>query len=325
MVEQGARAPTFSVIIPCYNNAQFIRETVGSALSQTRQPLQVIVVDDASSDSSVSVLREFGEKITLLPQGENRGGSAARNIGASVAEGDYLVFLDGDDVLAPWALELYGRIAETKRPKVILASLFFFGGASVPESDIYLRGDAPIRDFDVYSTDIEIVDYGMLRNKDRPFRRGGTSMVIERDSFNRVKGWSEDIFPAEDTELLLKLLYEAPAVQILSPPSAYYRVHGENITRQVRRYCAALTLVIKRARERRYTPPEQKRSDAYEFLAGQVLYWSRSGLRTKDYGLAFKILAEGLPMVFVAMTRKVASLAKGRLPAERLGPLKDVH
>jgi hypothetical protein len=148
-------------------------------------------------------------------------------------------------------------------------------------------------------------------------------MVIERDSFNRAGGWSEDIFPAEDTELLLKLLYEAPAIQILSPPSAYYRVHGENITRQVSRYCAALTLVIKRARERRYTPAEHKRSDAYEFLAGQVLYWSRSGLKTKDYGLALKMLAEGLPMVVVAITRKVAGLAKGRLPSERLGPLKE--
>jgi glycosyltransferase involved in cell wall biosynthesis len=282
----------------------------------------VIVVDDASSDSSVSILREFEESIVFLPQNTNRGVCATRNVGSAVATGDYLVFLDGDDVLAPWALELYRRVAEAKRPKIILASLFFFGRSASIRSDAG-QWDAPINNIDVSAIDIEIVNFGILSNKDRSFRRSGTAMVIERALFNRIGGWTENMRLGGDTEMLLKMLYEEPTIQILSPFSAYYREHDNNATLQVRRYCASIMNVINLVKNGQYTPAGRKRSDAYAFLAGQVLYWIQTALKAKEYRSAFKMLTHGSPMVFVAITRKIAGLAKGRLPSERLGPLKE--
>src|SRR5689334_19435660 len=97
-----------SIVITCYNQRDFIRDAVESALLQRAD--EVIVVDDASDDGSSEILRTYGDAITLGRMPSNGGPARARNRGASMATGDYLVFLDGDDVLMPWALEIYRRI-----------------------------------------------------------------------------------------------------------------------------------------------------------------------------------------------------------------------
>jgi len=86
-----------SVIIPCYNAGSYIAEAIGSVLAQAAAPLQVIVVDDGSTDDSSVVLRSFGNKIEYYRQ-ENAGISAARNAGLAHAHGAFLAFLDADDI-----------------------------------------------------------------------------------------------------------------------------------------------------------------------------------------------------------------------------------
>lgn len=86
-----------SIIIPNYNNAEFLNSSVTSALSQDYPNIEVIVVDDGSTDDSVMILKEFGSKIRFLRQ-PNAGAAAARNLGIRNASGEYLAFLDSDDV-----------------------------------------------------------------------------------------------------------------------------------------------------------------------------------------------------------------------------------
>ena len=86
-----------SIIIPNYNNAEFLNSSVTSALSQDYPNIEVIVVDDGSTDDSVMILKEFGSKIRILRQ-PNAGAAAARNLGIRNASGEYLAFLDSDDV-----------------------------------------------------------------------------------------------------------------------------------------------------------------------------------------------------------------------------------
>jgi glycosyltransferase involved in cell wall biosynthesis len=95
---------TISVIIPTYNYARFLREAIDSALAQTHAPLEVIVVDDGSTDETAQVLAEYGAKIRPLWQ-ENQGVAAARNTGLAAARGEYVTFLDSDDVWKPRKLE----------------------------------------------------------------------------------------------------------------------------------------------------------------------------------------------------------------------------
>lgn len=93
-------APLVSVIIPTYNRAATLRRTVDSALSQTYRPLEIIVVDDGSTDATEEVIRSYGERILGIVQ-PNGGPSAARNTGAAAANGEWLAFLDSDDVWKP--------------------------------------------------------------------------------------------------------------------------------------------------------------------------------------------------------------------------------
>ncbi|HYE37152.1 glycosyltransferase family A protein [Methylocaldum sp.] len=89
--------PLVSVVIPAYNAMAFLRQTLDSVLAQTYDNLEVIVVDDGSTDGTSDLLHGYGERITVLRQA-NAGQAAARNYGARVARGDMLAFLDSDDL-----------------------------------------------------------------------------------------------------------------------------------------------------------------------------------------------------------------------------------
>jgi glycosyltransferase involved in cell wall biosynthesis len=96
-------SPAVSVIIPCYNQGRFLADAIESALNQSYNRREVIVVDDGSTDDSSQVVSKYSDIILVRQQ--NRGLSAARNAGIEASAGDYLVFLDADDRLLPHALE----------------------------------------------------------------------------------------------------------------------------------------------------------------------------------------------------------------------------
>ena len=137
--------PQFSVVITCHNQAQFIAEAVSSALSQTFSDREVIIVDDASSDASAEILDKYASGIRLRKLQKNVGANRARNIGAQMALGDYLVFLDGDDLLLPWALEMYARILSHQQVPVIISNLRWFEGAAPQVRDRGIPGRNKLR------------------------------------------------------------------------------------------------------------------------------------------------------------------------------------
>ncbi len=102
-----------AVIIPAFNAAAFLREAIESVLRQSEPAREIIVVDDGSSDDTLSIASAFGSPVTAVRQ-ENAGVSAARNFGASRVETDWLLFLDADDRLVPEALALFRRRANEK-------------------------------------------------------------------------------------------------------------------------------------------------------------------------------------------------------------------
>src|SRR5918999_4707877 len=108
--------PRISVVVPIYNVEGFLRECLESVAAQTVGDLEVVMVDDGSTDGSAAIAREFAERdsrFRLLSQ-PNAGLSAARNTGIEAAEGEFLAFLDGDDVLPPNAYELLlGALEQT--------------------------------------------------------------------------------------------------------------------------------------------------------------------------------------------------------------------
>ena len=89
-------SPIVSVIIPVYNCDRYLAEAIESVLAQTYQPLEIIVVDDGSTDDSAAVAKRFGSLVRYYYQAQS-GAAAARNYGLEVAQGSFLAFLDADD------------------------------------------------------------------------------------------------------------------------------------------------------------------------------------------------------------------------------------
>ena len=105
-----ASFPLVSIIIPCYNAAPFASATLESALAQTWPAKEIIAVDDGSSDASLTILRSFEARGVHVLTQPNRGASAARNTGLRAADGEYIQFLDADDLLAPDKIEQQMRV-----------------------------------------------------------------------------------------------------------------------------------------------------------------------------------------------------------------------
>ncbi|NEP84931.1 MAG: glycosyltransferase family 2 protein, partial [Okeania sp. SIO3B3] len=96
--------PCVSVIIPAYNRADLIGETVDSVLAQTHPDIEIIVIDDGSTDNTADVLATYGSALRVIRQA-NAGQQAARNAGIRAATGDYIAFLDSDDLWLPHRIE----------------------------------------------------------------------------------------------------------------------------------------------------------------------------------------------------------------------------
>ena len=130
----------FSIIVPVYNVAPYLRDSINSLLTQTSAGWEAICVDDGSSDGSGTILDEYAvrdKRITVIHQ-RNQGVSAARNAAIDVARGEYLLFLDADDALVPWALErLAQRITESNHPDILmyLHQGVRSHGAALPKND----------------------------------------------------------------------------------------------------------------------------------------------------------------------------------------------
>ncbi|HJZ55192.1 MAG TPA: glycosyltransferase family A protein [Gemmataceae bacterium] len=137
-----------SVVIPAYNCGGFLAESVESALRQTLPPHEVIVIDDGSTDDTPAVAARFGERIVYHHQ-PNRGVSAARNGGIDRASGDWLAFLDADDLWEPTKLERVAPVClSDPRPAIVFTDYRTFGAEDVihrpsesfrnwnPESDL---------------------------------------------------------------------------------------------------------------------------------------------------------------------------------------------
>lgn len=98
-------SPLISIVIPVYNTEKYLAECIHSVLNQTYTPIEIICVNDGSTDTSGDVLQTFGDRIQIVTLEHNSGISVARNKGIEIAHGEFLTFLDADDLWEPTKLE----------------------------------------------------------------------------------------------------------------------------------------------------------------------------------------------------------------------------
>jgi glycosyltransferase involved in cell wall biosynthesis len=293
----------FSIVITSHNQAAFIREAVDSALGQRRAAKEVIVVDDASSDGSIALLEKYGGNIVLVKLPVNRGACAARNAGASKANGTYLVFLDGDDVLLPWAIAVYDRLLQLKNPIIMLGTLRFFSGPVSAQ----LRADPP---------KIEFCEYEQLIKKDRSYRASASALVVHRETFLSTGGWSEGIFPMEDLDLIVKLGESGRTVQIISPPVTSYRMHAGNTVKQIRACMGMLATVIQKEKRREYPGNRKSRLRRYALIGGPAWFWVKKGFKSGAYREVLVLAWKSWLMIAAGFLRSLQIRLRGRRPIE---------
>lgn len=207
--------PLVSVIIPNYNYAHYIGEAVESVLRQTYQPLEVIVVDDGSRDDSLSVLEQFGNKISLLTQ-QNSGVSAARNFGASQSSGELIAFLDADDVWLPEKIEKQVRLFN-EDPAIGLVHVgvedIDGGGSVVCRHLSGLHGNV--------SKDLLLFEKPVILG-------GGSGAVVRRELFQSVGGFDTRLSTSADWDFHFQVCLNSE-VGFIPEVLLRYRVHSSNM------------------------------------------------------------------------------------------------
>ena len=181
---------SISVIIPCRNNAHLIAETLDSVLSQTLVPQEVIVVDDGSEDESCNVVNEFGSRVQLIRQPPT-GNASARNAGVRASHGEYICFLDSDDVWLPKKLERQIEYMQTHS-----ALVSFPGAERFHENGTVERPTAgPPSRSKLWSY---LVDY-------QPFVSSLSGVMMHRHCFETVRGFDEQLKLSVDWDMWIRL------------------------------------------------------------------------------------------------------------------------
>jgi len=207
-----------SVIITNYNYSRYLSEVVKSVLSQTHRDVEVIVVDDASTDESAGLVgpllsRVGGISSTQVLLKHNVGLPAARNLGVSLARGEFVFILDADNRLLPDCLELHVRTAKSTGADAVYAKIRMFNLGS--HVDKFLS-DAPF--------DLRRLSGGNYID----------AMALFRRSALREAGlYSTDpvLMGVEDWELWLRFASQGRKVEFIPRVLSEYRVHGENMLR----------------------------------------------------------------------------------------------
>ena len=193
--------PLVSIIITNYNYGRYLAEAIESALAQTWQDREILFIDDGSTDDSLEIAKRY--PITVLAQ-QNQGVSAARNNAAQYAQGEYVLFLDSDDLLYPDSLEVLQQRLEAEGPKAGFAygQLQYFG-----EKDTVFAS----RPFDPKALSRE--NYIQ------------TSALIRLQAFRDVGGFDRGFDLREDWELFIRLWHAGWTGAHLARPVIKYRKH----------------------------------------------------------------------------------------------------
>jgi glycosyltransferase involved in cell wall biosynthesis len=220
-----------SCIVPVYNRERYLGETLDSIFAQTYRPIEVIVVDDGSTDRTADVIASYGDRIVALRQ-SNAGPSAARNCGLEAARGDFIALGDSDDLWHPERLSRQmARFAERPELEMCLPHIECFWTPDLAEEK------------DAYA-DPRV---GRIAPS-----TATSALVARRAVFDRVGGFDTSLRTAEDIDWWIRALESGAIGELLPDVLLFYRLHATNMTRLEAGQCIDdLVESVKRSIDRR--------------------------------------------------------------------------
>ena len=207
-----------SVIIPVYNAAKYIKKTVESCIIQSYSAIEIIIVDDCSTDESVNIIRNLSLKytnITLIENKENQGVIKTVNKGIKLSKGDYIVVLGNDDILESNHIEVMRGILEKEKCSFVYCSSVY-----IDENDCII-GES--KTADINQERLAFAKKNIVNS---------CGLMMQKDAFEEVGGYPESLGYRNYGEwyLWIKLIEVAPAVYTTAVKTKY-RIHSNNLTK----------------------------------------------------------------------------------------------
>jgi len=236
MTPIGFTLPRISVVIPVHNGLDFITRAISSVLFQEYAEIDVIVVNDASTDGCAELLREYAGRpnIQILTNGGRRGRSYSRNRGARAAAGQIIAFLDADD---EWAPGHAARISE-------------FHSASGGESVVYVP---PVfineLGHETGKQELNTAEYTadeLILSGEMPYTSG---LSFSRKAWEALPGFDQTLDEREDWRLAIDCVVWRTPIEIHQFGTILVRKHASNHSRDLERFAAATERVVKAALE----------------------------------------------------------------------------
>jgi len=221
-MENDNLQPQVSVIIPAYNRRAYIQKTIESVLKQTYTNYEIIAIDDASTDGTPDVIAQNYPQIRLIRFSQNRGASAARNAGIKIAKGNFIAFLDSDDIWLPNYLMMQLKALEQNKD-----AIFVF-------CDTYTLGSKGKRIKSIPKVNFLSKDL-ILYQLRKPLISTMSTVVVRKDALLRAGFLNETLKIVHDRELYLRLLLYGNLIHV--PETLVCLVeHADRLTRNYKVY-----------------------------------------------------------------------------------------
>jgi glycosyltransferase involved in cell wall biosynthesis len=274
--------PFFTVIIPTYNRLEMVLQALESVWSQTFSDYEVIVVDDGSTDGTSEKLQALRSRARVLRQ-PNRGQGAARNKGIHSAAGEYVVFLDSDDLWFPWTLAAFHNvIGQYEYPA------FISGTEIVFESAHLLAENEALKKLDTRF----FADYLTFGKESAWVPPSATA--IKKDALLAVGGFPEKRMSYEESDLWLRLGIAKGFVRVTDPPFCARRLHPGNITHQVKNSMVGIQHMIQTERAGAYPGGKERELDRIRIITRHIIPFSRGCVQNNRLGDGLSLYFESL-------------------------------
>ncbi|MEM6614002.1 MAG: glycosyltransferase family 2 protein [Cyanobacteria bacterium P01_C01_bin.72] len=220
--------PEVSVIVPTYNSEKYIAKALKSVFRQSYRNLEVILIDDASTDSTVKIARSFHEpRLKIIINEQNRGVSYGRNLGIDQARGKWIALLDSDDWYATERLTRLVAVGEAQEADMVADDLFLINdGSSEPwstlcaESPQLKLSSITLINAVKFATSDRLAPIG----EERTWSLGYTKPLIKKEFLRQNQIWYDDSLQVgEDFSLYLECLRKQARFYLLKQPYYYYR------------------------------------------------------------------------------------------------------
>ena len=222
--------PQFSIIIPCFQQAKYLEECIGSLIEQSYSDFEILLVDDGSPDNTKEVAQAISKKENRLQYlyKPNGGLSSARNYGIQHAKGEYLVFLDSDDTLKPHFLQhIYNELSSGA--EIAVTGYSYFNDSQSIHRSVSISSDLKFQ---------SIIGSNICPP---------VSIGIHKSFLEKTGLFDERLNSAEDWDLWVRFFKAGAKLSIINQDLANYRVHEHSMSRNAVRMYNALKTVAERA------------------------------------------------------------------------------